>query len=91
MIATKLLTLPTPALFILYKLPFMKAFFRGEVGQLFEAVFPPPPSSLRWHSPYDPSPPFHVARGVASTLRWQSPETPNGVSKGVSPLAALRT
>ena len=44
-----------------YKLPFMKAVFRGEEGQLFEAVFPP--------LPYDPSPPFHVARGHA-------PETP---------------
>ena len=32
-------------------------FFRGEEGQLFEAVFPP--------LPYDPSPPFHVAKGVS--------------------------
>ena len=40
--------------------------FRGEEGQLFEAVFPP--------LPYDPSPPFHVAKGDTPL------ETPAGVS-----------
>ena len=43
----------------------MKVFLRGEEGQLFEAVFPP--------LPYDPSPPFHVAKGETPL------ETPAGV------------
>ena len=29
-------------------------FFRGEEGQLFEVVFLPPPSSLRWQCPETP-------------------------------------
>ena len=91
------------------KLPFMKAFFRGEDGQLFpiglislsfslrafqvkssqvkssqvEAVFPPPPSSLRWHFPYAPSPPgfsSHVAKGLCSLEGSRLTCSGNGVA-----------
>ena len=68
----------------------MKAFFRGEVGQLFPyGLFKSKQFSLlrlvayAGISPMTPLLPF--------TSLGEFPETPNGVSKGVSPLAALRT